>query len=104
MDRDVSPTCSPDGTRVAFIRRPGLPFGARAERGDARGDAWPEGMTSARFAGGYDFSIWVGDVSTGEATVVWHNAPDDEIHREVRSIIWAGDHIIFQAEPAGWRR
>lgn len=104
VDRDISPTWSPDGTRVAFIRRPGLPFGARAERGDARGDAWPEGMTSARFAGGYDFSIWVGDVSTGEAAEVWHNAPDDEIHREVRSIIWAGDHIIFQAEPAGWRR
>ncbi|MDE2795143.1 MAG: prolyl oligopeptidase family serine peptidase [Gemmatimonadota bacterium] len=104
VDRDTGPTWSPDGTRVAFIRRPGLPFGARAERGDARGDAWPEGMTSARFAGGYDFSIWVGDVSTGEAAEVWHNAPDDEIHREVRSIIWAGDQIIFQAEPAGWRR
>ena len=35
------------GPWVAFIRRPGLPFGARAERGDARGGAWPEGMTSA---------------------------------------------------------
>ena len=104
VDRDTSPTWSPDGTRVAFIRRPGLPFGAGAERGGASADDLPEGMTEARFEGGYDFSIWVGDVRTGEATEVWHNAPDDEIHSEVRSVIWAGDHIIFDAEPGGWRR
>ena len=104
VDRDTSPTWSPDGTRVAFIRRPGLPFGARADLGDASPDDLPDGMTEARFAGGHDFSIWVGDVRTGEAREVWHNTPDDEIHREVRSVIWAGDHIIFEAEPEGWRR
>ena len=104
VDRDTSPTWSSDGRRVAFIRRPGLPFGARADLGEASPDDLPDGMTEARFAGGYDFSIWVGDVRTGEAHEVWHNAPDDEIHREVRSVIWAGDHIIFQAEPDGWRR
>ena len=104
VDRDTSPTWSPDGARVAFIRRPGLPFGARADLGEASPDDLPDGMTEARFAGGYDFSIWVGDAGTGDAREVWHNAPDDEIHREVRSVIWAGDHIIFQAEPDGWRR
>ena len=104
VDRDTSPTWSADGTRVAFIRRPGLPFGARAELGEASADDLPDGMTEGRFAGGYDFSIWVGDARTGEATEVWHNAPDDEIHSEVRSVTWAGDHIIFQAEPDGWRR
>ena len=104
VDRDTSPTWSPDGTSVAFIRRPGLPFGARADLGDASPDDLPDGMTEARFAGGHDFSIWVGDVRSGEAREVWHNAADDEIHREVRSVIWAGDHIIFQAEPEGWRR
>ena len=104
VDRDTSPTWSPDGTKVAFIRRPGLPFGARADLGDASPDDLPVGMTEARFAGGHDFSVWVGDARTGEAREVWHNAPDDEIHREVRSVIWAGDHIIFQAEPGGWRR
>ena len=104
VDRDTSPTWSPDGTKVAFIRRPGLPFGARADLGEASPDELPDGMTEARFAGGHDFSIWVGDVRTGEAREVWHNAPDDEIHREVRSVIWAGDHIIFEAEPSGWRR
>ena len=104
VDRDTSPTWSPDGTRVAFIRRPGLPFGARAQLGGASPDDLPDGMTEARFAGGYDFSIWVGDAGTGEAAEVWHNAPEDEVHNEVRSVIWAGDHIIFQAEPDGWRR
>ena len=109
VDRDTSPTWSPDGNRVAFIRRPGLPFGARAERGGATGDSatediWPEGMTEARFAGGYDFSIWVGDARTGEAAEVWHSPPGDSIYREVREVTWAGDHIIFQAEPDGWRR
>ena len=104
VDRDTSPTWSSDGMKVAFIRRPGLPFGARADLGDANPDDLPDGMTEARFAGGHDFSIWVGDARTGEAREVWHNAADDEIHREVRSVIWAGDHIIFQAEPDGWRR
>ena len=104
VDRDTSPTWSSDGTKVAFIRRPGLPFGARADLGDANPDDLPDGMTEARFAGGHDFSIWVGDARTGEAREVWHNSADDEIHREVRSVIWAGDHIIFQAEPEGWRR
>ena len=109
VDRDTSPTWSPDGARVAFIRRPGLPFGARAERGGATEggateDMWPAGMTEAWFAGGYDFSIWVGDARTGEAVEVWHSPPGDSIYREVREVIWAGDHIIFQAEPDGWRR
>ena len=104
VDRDTSPTWSPDGTRLAFIRRPGLPFGAQAERGEASPDDLPDGMTEARFAGGYDFSIWVGDPATGQASEVWHNTPGDEFFNEARQVMWAGDHIIFRAEPEGWRR
>lgn len=103
VDRDTSPTWSPGGDRVAFIRRPGLPFGASADRGGAEDDAWPEGMTESRFSGGYDFSIWAADVATGVGEEIWHNAPGDEVHRDVRSVMWAGDRVIFEAEPDGWR-
>src|SRR5438477_6289895 len=33
VDHDTSPTWSPDGRRVAFIRRPGTPFGLQAHQG-----------------------------------------------------------------------
>jgi dipeptidyl-peptidase 4 len=33
VDHDVSPTWSPDGRHVAFIRRPGTPFGQQAHQG-----------------------------------------------------------------------
>jgi dipeptidyl aminopeptidase/acylaminoacyl peptidase len=33
VDLDTSPTWSPDSTRVAFIRRPGTPFGLQAHQG-----------------------------------------------------------------------
>ncbi len=103
VDRDTSPTWSADGSRVALIRRPGLPFGANADRGDARAEDLPAGLTEARFAGGYDWSIWVADAATGSGTELWHNAPGDSLHTEVRQVVWAGESIIFQAEPDGWR-
>ena len=34
MDFDGSPTWSPDGKRIAFIRRPGTPFGAQTQQGN----------------------------------------------------------------------
>src|SRR6185295_5040780 len=33
VDHDTSPTWSPDGKRVAFIRRPGTPFGQQTHQG-----------------------------------------------------------------------
>src|SRR5207249_9929365 len=33
VDHDTSPTWSADGTRIAFIRRPGTPFGQQAQQG-----------------------------------------------------------------------
>ncbi len=103
VDRDTSPTWSADGARIAFIRRPGLPFGDRADPGQATEDDLPGGLLTARFAGGYDWSIWVADVAKGAGWELWHNDPGDELHREVRAVVWAGDNVIFQAEPDGWR-
>jgi dipeptidyl-peptidase 4 len=104
VDRDASPTWSPDGRFVAFTRRPGLPYGARTERRQTLpDDAYPPGLLSARFRGGHDFTIWVADAQTGEGREVWRNTPEDTRFAEVRAIVWAGEHILFEAEPAEWR-
>lgn len=133
VDRDTSPTWSADGGRIAFIRRPGAPFGQQAQSGSggignpagpafgvqpgargggrggtqAPGAGGPEdrpGLTRSAFAGGYTLSMWVADVATGEGREFWHAAPDDRAFSSITGITWAGDHVIFQAEPEEWIR
>lgn len=104
VDRDDQPTWSPDGTQVAFVRRPGLPFGSRATRPESVPDSLiPPGLEEARFAGGYDLSLWVADVATGKGREVWHNAPADSAFSRVSNLMWAHDHLVFQSEPENWR-
>lgn len=104
VDRDTSPVWSPDGTRVAFIRRPGLPFGARAQRPDhVDRDSIPAGLERAAFPGGYDLSLWVADLATGEGREVWHNRPADTAFTTISNLRWADQNLVFMAEPGNWQ-
>src|SRR5262245_1088970 len=85
VDHDASPTWSADGKRLAFIRRPGTPFGLQTQQagngignppgpgtnrqgGQGRGGNQPPpessvpGLTRATFRGGYTLSFWVADI------------------------------------------
>jgi dipeptidyl aminopeptidase/acylaminoacyl peptidase len=127
VDFDGSPVWSPDSKRIAFTRRPGLPFGAQGQdianaaagrggrgaapgggrggRGGRGGDledtipATSPGMYRAAFKGGYTLSLMVADVATGEAREIWHNKPNDRVFANMTRLMWAADHIIFPLSP-----
>jgi len=104
VDRDDQPVWSPDGEWVAFVRRPGLPFGAQATRPSSVPDSvLPSGLEEARFAGGYDLSIWVAHVASRDGREVWHNAPADSAFSRISNLMWARDHLVFESEPGNWR-
>ncbi|MFO7694579.1 MAG: hypothetical protein R6V57_15950, partial [Vicinamibacterales bacterium] len=62
------------------------------------------GLYRAAFAGGYTLAFWVADVATGEAREFWHNQPGDRAFPNINAIEWAGNHVVFQAEPEEWIR
>lgn len=128
VDYDTSPTWSGDGKHLAFVRRPGLPFGLQAQqgtgslgnpsgpafgRGGTRGgrgvavaadslDVDRPGLFSARFADGSNLAFWVGDPVTGEAHEIWHNERDERVFNGIAAIEWAGESVLFQLEPGEW--
>jgi dipeptidyl aminopeptidase/acylaminoacyl peptidase len=137
VDFDGAPAWSADSKRVAFTRRPGLPFGRQAQpgtggignpggpaaalqggrggrggrgggpaTGDSTDDLKRPGLFSAKFAGGYTLSLMIGDVATGEAKELWHNAPTDTTFANVQSLRWANTNVIFPVSPANdeWDR
>ncbi len=104
VDLDSAPVWSADGKRIAFLRRPGLPFGVSFDRPrNLLRNALPAGFVESKFSGGYTLAIWIADVETGEGSELWHNAPGDTAFARVNRVYWAGDHIVFDAEPDNWR-
>lgn len=105
VDRDTNPVWSPDSRRIAFLRRPGLPFGHFATaplRSITRAQV-PPGFLEGKFEGGYTLGIWVADVATGEAREIWHNPPDDSLFAQMNDVRWGGDHLLFEAEADNWQ-
>jgi dipeptidyl-peptidase 4 len=143
VDCDGAPAWSADSKRVAFIRRPGIPFGLQAQQGtggignppgpavgrgggpvagcgfggfgggggqNAQRDTtrrWRSpGFFDATLANGSKLAIMIADVSKCtrladgcEAREMFHAQPQDSVFTAIRSLMWAGDNILFPLSP-----
>ncbi len=106
-----NPNAAGRGGRGGAQMAPGMGRG-RGETGQA-GQAGSQanaaafkvpGLMQATFKGGYTTSFWVADVASGEAREFWHVPPDAVVFNAVNSIQWAGDVVLFTAEPEEWLR
>jgi dipeptidyl aminopeptidase/acylaminoacyl peptidase len=91
VDTDIEPAWSPDGLRLAFIRRPAarLPMMFRAVR-----DAEPWSIMVADAATGALRRVWTADPGKGSA--FWGMTATNQL-------IWtADDRIVFPWEKTGW--
>jgi dipeptidyl-peptidase 4 len=62
------------------------------------------GLYSSTLPGGYRMALMVADVATGEAREFWHPSPGEPIAGGVNTIRWAGETVLFTAEPGEWLR
>ncbi len=91
-------------------QRTGGEFPAGGQRGGDRGApagaplANVPGLYSSTLPGGSRVSFWVSDVATGEAHEFWRAGHDDMTFSAVNAIQWAGDVVLFTAEPEEWLR
>ena len=61
------------------------------------------GMMSATLPGGHAMALLRADVTTGEASMFWHPDPNDRQFATLPTLMWAGDHVIFQGGAGGGR-
>ena len=86
VDRDSEPAWSPDGTSVAFFRRPGAQYN---EVIDYYNPPLP--------------AIWVADAETGAAKELWNPPPAEPKYYAIRNLMWtAKNRILFTAEHDEW--
>ncbi len=88
VTHDEFPVWSPDGKRVAFIRKPGTKMGELPD-----------------ITGGVKFSIWIADAVTGRAAMLWKSPGDDGGFAQEASkpISWTSTgRILFFSEHNGW--
>ncbi len=60
------------------------------------------GFHFARFEDGRVLTFWIADVETGAAERVWQEPLDDQSWRPIRSLLWAGESLIFPVERNNW--
>jgi len=65
------------------------------------------GLYRAAFVGGYTVSLWIADITDGQAHEFWHPGSDEKAFTTIPgNLRWAGDSLIFQFQPQGdeWER
>jgi dipeptidyl aminopeptidase/acylaminoacyl peptidase len=89
VSNDNFPVWSPDGKSIAFIRTPGTKIGELSN-----------------LTGGVKFSVWIADVETGKAKMIWKSPADDggfsQSYPNIPLAWSATNRILFFSEHNGW--